>query len=72
MIKITTTGNLIMTRAKELVRKALETQPDDASYEEIMRELAFERMVSRGMEDACAGRVIRNEEMERRIKQWHN
>jgi len=61
-----------MSTAKELVREVLETQPEDASYEEIMRELAFERMVARGMEDARAGRVIENAEMERRIKQWHN
>ena len=61
-----------MNTAKELVREVLETQPEDASYEEIMRELAFERMVARGMEDVRAGRVVRNDDMERRIKKWHN
>jgi predicted transcriptional regulator len=60
-----------MSTAKELVREVLETQPDDASYEEIMRELAFDRMVARGMEDARAGRAIENDEMEQRIRQWH-
>ncbi len=61
-----------MSTVKELVREVLETQPEDASYEEIMRELAFERMVARGMDDARADRVVGNDEMERRIKQWHN
>ena len=32
------------------------------------RELAFERMIERGMEDARNERVISNEEMERRIR----
>ena len=59
-----------MSTAKERVREVLETQPEDASYEEIMRELAFDRMVARGLEDTRAGRVIDNEDMERRIRQW--
>jgi len=61
-----------MSTAKELAREVLETQPDDASYEEIMRELAFERMVARGMADTRAGRVIDNEKMRRQIQQWRN
>ncbi|SMP39749.1 hypothetical protein SAMN06295888_101319 [Desulfonatronum zhilinae] len=59
-----------MSTAKELVREVLETQPDDSTYEEIMRELAFDRMVARGLEDVRAGRMIDNEEMQRRIRQW--
>lgn len=30
-----------MITAKEKIRESIEAQPDDASYEEIMRELAF-------------------------------
>jgi predicted transcriptional regulator len=37
-------------------------QPDDATYEEIMRELAFERMIERGLSDSRAGRVISDDE----------
>jgi len=59
-----------MSTAKELVREVLETQPDDSTYEEIMRELSFDRMVARGLEDVRAGRVIDNDEMQRRIRQW--
>ena len=59
-----------MLMAKKLVREILEIQPDDATYEEIMRELAFGRMVARGLEDVHGGRVIDNEEMQKRIRQW--
>jgi len=57
-----------MATVRELVEKVVKAQPEDASYEEIMRELAFDRMIARGMEDSRAGRVIDNSEMARRIK----
>jgi hypothetical protein len=59
-----------MSSAKQKMAEVIESQPDDASYEEIMRELAFERMVARGLEDSRAERVVSNEEMERRIRAW--
>ncbi len=38
--------------------------------EEIMRELAFERMVEKGLEDSRKGKIISNEEMEQCIRSW--
>lgn len=55
---------------KEKMTAVIQSQPEDASYEEIMRELAFERMIERGMEDTRNERVMSNEEMERRIRTW--
>ena len=55
---------------KEKITEVVLSQPEDASYEEIMRELAFERMVDRGLADVRAGRVISNDEMAGRIKTW--
>ena len=55
---------------KEKVRELVDAQPDDASYDEIVRELAFERMVERGLKDVRGGRTISNEEMGRRIATW--
>ncbi|MFQ5584393.1 MAG: hypothetical protein ACE5GL_08175 [Calditrichia bacterium] len=59
-----------MSNVKEKMTEVIQSQPDDASYEEIMRELAFECMVERGLADSREGRVISNEEMKRRIKTW--
>ncbi len=59
-----------MSTAKELMRKVVETQPEDASYEEIMRALTFDRMIARGMEDVRADRVIDDRELARRIRLW--
>ena len=55
---------------KEKITQVVLSQPEDASYDEIMRELVFERMVDRGLEDVRAGRVISNDEMAGRIKTW--
>jgi predicted transcriptional regulator len=59
-----------METVKQKMTEVIQSQPDDASYEEIMRELAFERMVDRGLEDSRKGRSITNEEMEHRIRTW--
>ncbi len=59
-----------MSTVKEKMTEVIQSQPDDASYEEIMRELAFERMATRGLEDARQGRVLSNEEIGRRIRTW--
>lgn len=42
-------------------------QPEDSSYDEILLELAFHRMVECGLEDARRGRVMSHEEVGRRI-----
>ena len=48
----------------------IQSQPEDSSYDEILRELAFARMVERGLADSRGGRVISHEEMERRAREW--
>lgn len=59
-----------MATAKEHIAEIIRRQPDDSSYDDIVRELAFDLMVQRGLKDADEQRVISNEEMERRIKTW--
>lgn len=59
-----------MSNVKEKMNEVIQSQPEDATYEEIMRELAFERMVEHGLEDSQSGRTISNEDMERRIRTW--
>jgi predicted transcriptional regulator len=59
-----------MGPAKAQLIRLIEDQPDDSSYEEILRELAFAAMVERGVADSDAGRTISNEDMARRIESW--
>ena len=55
---------------KERMIEIIQEQPDDSSYDEILRELAFARMVDRGLADVEAGRKLSNEEMKRTIDSW--
>jgi len=50
--------------------KILEQQPDDSSFEELLRELAFAEMVERGLADSEAGRTVSQEEMEKKVSSW--
>ncbi|MDP2157829.1 MAG: hypothetical protein Q8K68_09005 [Nitrospirota bacterium] len=59
-----------MPTVKEKIREVLDTQPEDASYDEIVRELIFERMLESGLADVRENRVISNDDMEHRIKTW--
>ncbi|WP_319548577.1 hypothetical protein [Desulfogranum marinum] len=55
---------------KEKIAQVVLSQPEDATYDEIMRELAFERMIDHGLGDVRSGRVISNDDMARCIKLW--
>ena len=59
-----------MSTAKERMTRIVQEQPDDSSYDEILRELAFARMVAQGLADSLENRTISNEEMRRRIRTW--
>jgi len=56
--------------AKDHIVEIIRRQPDDSSYGDITRELAFDLMVQRGLRGSDERRTISNEEMERRIKSW--
>lgn len=59
-----------MSMVKQKIKEIIDAQPEDASYEEIIRELVFERMVERGLRDSRNGKVTPNEEIGRRIRTW--
>ena len=55
---------------KEKMADIINELPDDSTYDEILRELAFRRMIERGLKDSSEEKTIGNDEMERRIKSW--
>ena len=59
-----------MSTAKEAMVDIIRRQPDDSSYDEILRELAYARMVARGLADSEAGNTITNAEVRNRIDSW--
>ena len=59
-----------MLAVKEKMTKVIQEQPEDSTYDEILRELAFARMIDRGLKDSRSGNVISDEEMGHRIRTW--
>lgn len=60
----------IMTAPKQEAKKIIDSLPDDSSYDEILKELAFDRMIQKGLKDSKDNKTISNEEMKNKIKQW--
>jgi predicted transcriptional regulator len=59
-----------MSTAKEAVRKMLDQIPDDSSFEDIQYHIYVREKVERGLEDIKEGRVLCQEEVERRMSKW--
>ena len=57
-----------MASAKDQMVRIIQEQPDDSTYEEILRELELVRMIERGLDDSRSGRTMNNEEMLHRIR----
>lgn len=55
---------------KDRMLRIVHEQPDDSSFDEILKELAFGQMVERGLADSDAGRTFGGEEMSQRISSW--
>jgi predicted transcriptional regulator len=59
-----------MASAKEEVRKMLDKIPDNASFEDIQYHIYVREKIERGLNDVQEGRVLSQEEAERRMRQW--
>lgn len=59
-----------MVSVKDQMIKIIKEQPEDSTFDEILKELAFSRMVERGLLDSHNNKTISNEEMGKRIKTW--
>jgi len=59
-----------MTAPIAMAKDVINSLPADTSYDEIIKELAFDRMIKKGLEDSKNDRTISSKEMEHRIRQW--
>lgn len=59
-----------MASTKEQIADLLREQPDNSSYDELIRELAFYQVIQRGLTDSEAGRTLSNDAMQHRIQTW--
>ncbi|MEO6024989.1 MAG: hypothetical protein ABIP64_18130 [Burkholderiales bacterium] len=56
--------------ARSIILAIVDDQPEDGSYEEILRELAFDRMVEHGLRDGRSNRVFNNHDAAQKIQLW--
>ena len=59
-----------MSTAKEEVQKMLEQIPDDSSFEDIQYHIYVREKIERGLKDIEEGRILDQEEIERRMSKW--
>lgn len=60
----------MMSLARERIAEIVNALPDDSSYDEILRELAFDRMIERGLADVETGRTVSHEEVKKQVRSW--
>ncbi len=58
------------TITKERINKIVNKQPADSSYNEIMRELIFAKMIKKGLADSKNGNLTSHEDMKKEIALW--
>ena len=59
-----------ISNIEETMKEIITRQPDDSSYDEILRELVFDRMVQRGLADSDSGRTVSDEEIKGKIERY--
>ncbi|MDA8017903.1 MAG: hypothetical protein MPN21_10690 [Thermoanaerobaculia bacterium] len=59
-----------MATAKQHAQRVLDTLPDETSLEDIQYHLYVLQRVERGRQDIEAGRLIPQDEVERRMARW--
>ena len=59
-----------MSTPKEEVRKLLDQLPDDSSLEDIQYHIYVREKIERGLTDVREGRVLSQDEVERRASKW--
>lgn len=59
-----------VSSVKDAMINIIGRQPEDSTYDEILRELAYARMVQRGLDDADAGRTVPDSDVRRKIESW--
>ena len=56
--------------AKQEVEELLKELPDDATLEDIQYHIYVKQKIAQGLADVRAGRVISQEEVEKRFARW--
>lgn len=59
-----------MQTAKEEVQQILKTMPENATFEDIQYHIYVREKIEKGLKDIREGRILSEEEVEKRMSQW--
>jgi predicted transcriptional regulator len=59
-----------MASVKDEIRRMIESLPDDATWEDVQYSIYVRERIERGRREAAAGKIIEEDEVERRMKPW--
>ena len=62
--------NRNMSAPKDEVRQLLDRLPEEASLEDIQYHIYVRQKIQNGLDDVEAGRVVSEEEVEKRLAKW--
>jgi predicted transcriptional regulator len=59
-----------MATVKDEIRRMIESLPDDATWEDVQYSIYVRERIERGRGKAADGKVLDEDEVERRMKPW--
>lgn len=59
-----------MLSVKDSAKKIIDDMPDDVSYDELIKELLFKRMIERGISDSHKNKITSDEDLGKEIEKW--
>ena len=64
------TPEVVVQTAKQEVQELLQELPEDATLEDIQYHIYVKQKIAQGLADVPAGRVVSQEEVEKRFARW--
>lgn len=59
-----------MATVKQEIRRMIESLPEDATWEDVQYSIYVRERIERGRCEAADGKILDEEEVERRMKPW--
>jgi predicted transcriptional regulator len=59
-----------MATVKEEIKRMVESFPDDVTWEDVQYSIYVRERIERGRREAAEGKVLAEEDVERRMKPW--
>jgi predicted transcriptional regulator len=59
-----------MATVKDEIKRMVDSLPDDATWEDVQHSIYVRERIERGRREAAGGKIIDQDEVERRMQPW--